>query len=175
VYHTGGSRAVRTPTRRRAPCLCSRPRCRQGWRTTSRCAVLSGALSVAPVPLSLQFVMLAVAAGMQRSACSRHAIDSQFCPTDRGRAALAALLPLAGQRRVGAQTVGCVFDLLPAPFPQGGVMLSRVGGEWAGVPVRAGAGGDNGIAKMWIRREISASSDDDQSHYLHPHPYGAGV
>jgi hypothetical protein len=37
-----------------------------------------------------------------------------------------------------------------------------------------GAGGDNGIAKLWNRREISASSDDDQSHYLHPHPYEHG-
>jgi hypothetical protein len=26
---------------------------------------------------------------------------------------------------------------------------------------------------MWNRREISASSYDDQSHYLHPHPYVA--
>ena len=33
------------------------------------------------------------------------------------------------------------------------------------------AGGDNGSAKMWDRREISVSSDDDPSHYLHPHPY----
>jgi hypothetical protein len=32
-------------------------------------------------------------------------------------------------------------------------------------------GGDNGIAKMWNRREISVSSYDDPSHYLHPHPY----
>jgi hypothetical protein len=32
-----------------------------------------------------------------------------------------------------------------------------------------GAGGDNGIAKMWNRRGISASSYYDQSHYLHPH------
>jgi hypothetical protein len=30
---------------------------------------------------------------------------------------------------------------------------------------------DNGIAKMWNRRQISASSYCDQSHYLHPHPY----
>jgi hypothetical protein len=29
---------------------------------------------------------------------------------------------------------------------------------------------DNGIAKMWNRREISVSSHYDQSHYLHPHP-----
>jgi hypothetical protein len=36
--------------------------------------------------------------------------------------------------------------------------------------IRTGAGGDNGIAKLWNRRELSASSDDDQSHYLHPHP-----
>jgi hypothetical protein len=34
-----------------------------------------------------------------------------------------------------------------------------------------GAGGDNGIAKMWSRRGISVSSHYDQSHYLHPHPY----
>jgi hypothetical protein len=34
-----------------------------------------------------------------------------------------------------------------------------------------GAGGDNGIAKMWNRREISVSSYDDQSHDLHPHPH----
>jgi hypothetical protein len=34
-----------------------------------------------------------------------------------------------------------------------------------------GAGGDNGIAKMWNRREISVSSCYDQSHDLHPHPY----
>eukprot|EP01047_Picozoa_sp_COSAG01_P012760 COSAG01_NODE_582_length_15201_cov_7.218315_22_plen_174_part_00 len=33
-----------------------------------------------------------------------------------------------------------------------------------------GAGGDNGIATMWNRREISVSSCHDQSHYLHPHP-----
>jgi hypothetical protein len=34
-----------------------------------------------------------------------------------------------------------------------------------------GAGGDNnGIAKMWNRREISVSSYDDQSHDLPPHP-----
>jgi hypothetical protein len=36
-----------------------------------------------------------------------------------------------------------------------------------------GAGGDNGIAKMWNRRDISASFSYDQSHYLHPHPYAA--
>eukprot|EP01047_Picozoa_sp_COSAG01_P048272 COSAG01_NODE_4688_length_4811_cov_3.539588_3_plen_209_part_00 len=35
----------------------------------------------------------------------------------------------------------------------------------------AGAGGDNGIAKMWNRSEIPVSSYYDQSHYLHPHPY----
>jgi hypothetical protein len=34
-----------------------------------------------------------------------------------------------------------------------------------------GAGGDNGIADIWNRREISASCDDDRSHDLHPHPY----
>jgi hypothetical protein len=34
-----------------------------------------------------------------------------------------------------------------------------------------GAGGDHGITKMWNRREFSVSSDDDQSHYLHPHLY----
>jgi hypothetical protein len=34
-----------------------------------------------------------------------------------------------------------------------------------------GAGGDNGIAATWNRREISVSSYDDPSHYLHPHPY----
>jgi hypothetical protein len=33
-----------------------------------------------------------------------------------------------------------------------------------------GAGGDNGIAKMWNRREISVSSDHGRSHYLPPHP-----
>jgi hypothetical protein len=32
------------------------------------------------------------------------------------------------------------------------------------------AGGDNGITKMWNRREISVSSYYDRSHYLHPHP-----
>eukprot|EP01047_Picozoa_sp_COSAG01_P015835 COSAG01_NODE_798_length_13503_cov_8.878395_14_plen_112_part_00 len=37
---------------------------------------------------------------------------------------------------------------------------------WGGT----GAGGDNGIAKMWNRREISVSSYYDQSHSLHPHP-----
>eukprot|EP01047_Picozoa_sp_COSAG01_P018829 COSAG01_NODE_1029_length_12019_cov_560.144631_4_plen_215_part_00 len=34
-----------------------------------------------------------------------------------------------------------------------------------------GAGGENGSAKMWNRREISVSSYDDRSHDLHPHPY----
>jgi hypothetical protein len=34
-----------------------------------------------------------------------------------------------------------------------------------------GAGGDNGIAEMWNRREISANCCYDQSHDLHPHPY----
>jgi hypothetical protein len=34
-----------------------------------------------------------------------------------------------------------------------------------------GAGGDHGIAKMENRREISASSYYDQSHYLPPHPH----
>jgi hypothetical protein len=34
-----------------------------------------------------------------------------------------------------------------------------------------GAGGENGIAKMWNRREIPVSSYDDQSHDLHPNPY----
>jgi hypothetical protein len=29
---------------------------------------------------------------------------------------------------------------------------------------------DNGIVKMYNRREISASFYDDQSRYLHPHP-----
>jgi hypothetical protein len=38
-------------------------------------------------------------------------------------------------------------------------------------PADTGAGGDHGIAKMWNRREISASFYDDPSHYLHPHPY----
>jgi hypothetical protein len=33
------------------------------------------------------------------------------------------------------------------------------------------AGGDNGIAEMWKRREISVSSCYDQSHYLPPQPY----
>ena len=33
-----------------------------------------------------------------------------------------------------------------------------------------GAGEDNGIAKMWNRREISVSYFYDQSHYLLPHP-----
>jgi hypothetical protein len=37
--------------------------------------------------------------------------------------------------------------------------------------VSTGAGGGNGIAQMWNRREISASSYEDQSHDLHPHPY----
>jgi hypothetical protein len=36
-----------------------------------------------------------------------------------------------------------------------------------------GAGGDNRLAKMWNRREISASSCDHRSHDLHPHPYAA--
>jgi hypothetical protein len=44
----------------------------------------------------------------------------------------------------------------------------------AGRPASAGAGGDNGIAKMWNRREISVSSYYDQSHYLHPHPWISG-
>eukprot|EP01047_Picozoa_sp_COSAG01_P068619 COSAG01_NODE_9957_length_2292_cov_7.086183_2_plen_336_part_00 len=39
--------------------------------------------------------------------------------------------------------------------------------------VNMGAGGDNGTGKIGTRREISVSSCDDQSHYLHPHPYGA--
>jgi hypothetical protein len=34
-----------------------------------------------------------------------------------------------------------------------------------------GAGGDNGTAKVWDRREISVSTYYDQSHYLHPHSY----
>jgi hypothetical protein len=34
-----------------------------------------------------------------------------------------------------------------------------------------GVGGDHAIAKLWNRRGISASSDEDQSRYLHPHPY----
>jgi hypothetical protein len=34
-----------------------------------------------------------------------------------------------------------------------------------------GAGGDYGVAQLWNRRGISVSSDCDQSHYLHPHPY----
>ena len=38
-----------------------------------------------------------------------------------------------------------------------------------------GVGGDNGIAHMWNRREISASADHDQSLYLHPHPYWIAV
>jgi hypothetical protein len=41
----------------------------------------------------------------------------------------------------------------------------------AGRHTGAGAGGENGIAKMWNRRDISASSYYDQSHHLHPHPY----
>jgi hypothetical protein len=36
-----------------------------------------------------------------------------------------------------------------------------------------GAGGDHGIAKMWKRREISASSCYDRSHELPPRPYYA--
>eukprot|EP01047_Picozoa_sp_COSAG01_P018162 COSAG01_NODE_979_length_12356_cov_224.025618_3_plen_217_part_00 len=38
-----------------------------------------------------------------------------------------------------------------------------------------GAGGDHGTGKMWNRREISVSCDDDQSHDLHPHPYVAPI
>jgi hypothetical protein len=33
-----------------------------------------------------------------------------------------------------------------------------------------GAGGDHGIAKVWTRREISATAYYDQSHDLHSHP-----
>eukprot|EP01049_Picozoa_sp_SAG25_P007186 SAG25_NODE_571_length_6846_cov_4.575070_10_plen_166_part_00 len=41
--------------------------------------------------------------------------------------------------------------------------------------VGSGAGGDNGIAKMWNRREISVSSHYNQSHDLHPHPVVAAL
>jgi hypothetical protein len=41
----------------------------------------------------------------------------------------------------------------------------------ARVARHTGAGGDNGIAKMWNCREISVSSYGDQSHYLHPPPH----
>jgi hypothetical protein len=34
-----------------------------------------------------------------------------------------------------------------------------------------GAGGDNGIAKIQKRREISVDSYYDRPHYLPPHPY----
>jgi hypothetical protein len=42
--------------------------------------------------------------------------------------------------------------------------------QLVGSETSTGAGGDNGIAKLWNRREISVSSYDDRSHYLHPHP-----
>jgi hypothetical protein len=43
--------------------------------------------------------------------------------------------------------------------------------SWSSIR-RGGAGGEHGIAQMWDRREISASSYYDQFHcYLHPHPY----
>jgi hypothetical protein len=42
------------------------------------------------------------------------------------------------------------------------------------ISMSTGAGGDHGIAKMWDRREISASCYYDRSYYLHPHPYRTG-
>jgi hypothetical protein len=54
------------------------------------------------------------------------------------------------------------------PYPGGGVRDSSTRRSTTiDIHVR---GGDNGSTKMWNRREISASSDDDLSHYLHPHP-----
>eukprot|EP01047_Picozoa_sp_COSAG01_P034838 COSAG01_NODE_2637_length_7327_cov_89.736718_3_plen_250_part_00 len=44
--------------------------------------------------------------------------------------------------------------------------------EWQAARAQgACAGGDNGIAKLWNRREILVSFYDDRSHYLHPHSY----
>jgi hypothetical protein len=40
---------------------------------------------------------------------------------------------------------------------------------------RGGAGGDHGIATMWNRREISASSYDDRSHIISPRPRRGGL
>jgi hypothetical protein len=41
----------------------------------------------------------------------------------------------------------------------------------SGHNICTGAGGDNGTGKISKRREILVSSHNDQSHYLHPHPY----
>jgi hypothetical protein len=43
--------------------------------------------------------------------------------------------------------------------------------SYADADVDTGAGGDNGIATMPNRREISVSSYYEQSHYLPPPPY----
>jgi hypothetical protein len=43
--------------------------------------------------------------------------------------------------------------------------------EYRIADVCTGAGGDNEIANMQNRREISVGSYDDESYYLHPQPY----
>jgi hypothetical protein len=56
-------------------------------------------------------------------------------------------------------------ELVAAPEPGSDDQEEAMGG----CGPCTGAGGDHGIANMWNRREISVSSYDDQSHYLHPH------
>jgi hypothetical protein len=70
-------------------------------------------------------------------------------------------------RGVLVRTLAVPERLGARPSAQGGG-----GGGGGGGTARTGAGGDNGIAKMWNCREISVSSYYDQSTYLHPHPYG---
>eukprot|EP01047_Picozoa_sp_COSAG01_P025649 COSAG01_NODE_1628_length_9684_cov_9.777673_4_plen_122_part_00 len=70
---------------------------------------------------------------------------------------------LAMQRDfASADAPGCAPPRPPAP-------LTRSLPDISVRHASTGAGGDNGIAKLWNRRGISVSSYDDQSHYLHPH------
>jgi hypothetical protein len=83
--------------------------------------------------------------------------------------------------RVGCE-YGCVYGSVYWVAVPRGLRPLRPNGlarpYWLRVWLRAarpraehtGAGADNGITKMWNRRNMSAGSDYDRSHYLHPHP-----
>jgi hypothetical protein len=65
----------------------------------------------------------------------------------------------------------CAGRQVPEPSAGGRRDQAALAGDDPMLSSHRGAGGDTGMAKMWNRREISATSDDDRSRYLHPHPY----
>jgi hypothetical protein len=104
-----------------------------------------------------------MAAARTRATTAGHStwISRGDCCVEGYRASSCASLSLRSATRCDAACCACASDRCAR---RGGVFLSVH-------HMPTGAGGDNGIAKLWNRREISVSSCCDRPHYLHPHPY----